>query len=113
MAVQMTLTIELGVIIAAAGLIFTVFGWFYKLIGDAKKEAALKAEAAIALVGVTRDELAAHRLEVAQTYVTKAGMSEQTQQIMKAIDGVAGKIDHLNGRIDGLMKPAASRARSQ
>lgn len=32
--------------------------------------------------------------------------------IMKVIDGVASKIDHLNGRIDGLMKPAASRART-
>jgi nitrogen fixation-related uncharacterized protein len=49
--------------------------------------------------------LDAHKLEVAQTYVTKAGMQEQTLQIMKAIDSVGSKIDHLNGRIDGLMQP--------
>ena len=109
----MTLTIELGVIISAAGLIFAVFGWFYKLIGDAKRDAGLRAEASSALAGSVRDELSAHKLHVAETYVTKAGMQEQTMQVMKAIDGVAGKIDHLNGRIDSLMKPITSRARSQ
>lgn len=60
------------------------------------------------------DDLAAHKLEVAQTYVTKAGMQEQTLQIMKAIDSVGSKIDHLNGRIDGLMQPkTTTRTRSQ
>lgn len=58
------------------------------------------------------DDLADHKLEVAQNYVTKAGMSEQTAQIMKAIESVGSKVDHLNGRIDGVMKPAATRARS-
>jgi len=59
------------------------------------------------------DDLAAHRLEVAQSYVTKAGLQEQTMQIMKAIDGVSGKLDHLNGRIDGLMQPkSVPRSRS-
>lgn len=58
------------------------------------------------------DDLAAHKLEVAQTYVTKVGLTEQTNQLIKAIDGVSSKIDHLNGRIDGLMKPAsATRSR--
>jgi hypothetical protein len=72
----------------------------------------MRAEGAVALASVARDELSAHRLEVAQNYVTKAGLTEQTAQLMKAIDGVSGKIDHLNGRIDGLMKPATARARS-
>jgi hypothetical protein len=53
------------------------------------------------------DDLAAHRLHVAETYTTKAGMHEQTLQIMKAIDGVSGKLDHLNGRIDGMMQQKA------
>lgn len=56
------------------------------------------------------DDLAAHRLHVAETYTTKAGMAEQTLQIMKAIDGVSGKIDHLGGRIDGLMQPRTTRS---
>lgn len=59
-----------------------------------------------------RVELAAHKLHVAETYVTKAGMSEQTAQIMKAIDNVGTKIDRTNDRLDGLMQPKTSRARS-
>lgn len=66
------------------------------------------------MIRATTDALAAHKLEVAERYVTKAGLTEQTAQLMKAIDGVSGKLDHLNGRIDGLMQPkaAATRART-
>lgn len=102
----MTMTIELGVVLALIGIATAAFWRIWGLIGDAKKEALLRADAAVALASVARDELAAHKLHTAETYVTKAGMSEQTAQIMKAIDGVSGKLDHLNGRIDGLMKPA-------
>lgn len=59
-----------------------------------------------------RADLSAHKLHVAETYVTKAGMSEQTAQIMKAIDNVGTKIDRTNDRLDGLMQPKTSRARS-
>ncbi|OAM73053.1 hypothetical protein [Devosia elaeis] len=110
----MTLTWEIvAAFLVAGGAVAGGFWRIYALIETAKKDAVTRAEAAIALVGVTRDELAAHKLHVAETYTTKAGLAEQTAQIMKAIDGVSGKIDHLNGRIDGLMKPTASRARSQ
>jgi len=54
-------------------------------------------------------DLAAHRLHVAETYVTKAGMSEQTAQIMKAIDSVGAKIDRTNERLDSLMQPRPPR----
>lgn len=59
-----------------------------------------------------RSDLAAHKLHVAETYVTKAGMSEQTAQIMKAIDNVGTKIDRTNDRLDGLMQPKTSRVRA-
>src|SRR5262249_15620894 len=36
----------------------------------------------------------------AETYVTKAGMQEQTTQIMKAIEGVGNRIDKLHERLD-------------
>lgn len=39
--------------------------------------------------------LAEHRTHVAETYVTKTGMHEQTSQIMNAINGVASRIDGL------------------
>ncbi len=49
------------------------------------------------------DDLAAHKLHVAESYATKAGLSEQTSQIMKAIDSVSVKIDRTNERLDNLM----------
>jgi len=41
-------------------------------------------------------QLAAYNLHVAETYAAKANMSEQTAQILKAIDKVASKIDRVN-----------------
>lgn len=59
------------------------------------------------------DDLAAHKLHTAENYVTKAGMAEQTDRIMRSIEGVAEKIDRTNERLDALMltKPA-SRSRA-
>ena len=45
-------------------------------------------------------QLAAYKLHVAETYTTKANMSEQTAQIMKAIDNVVTKIDRVSERLD-------------
>lgn len=88
-------------IMAAVGFMIMVFGaigrfWFQLNNGLEKGRA----------------DLAAHKLHTAETYVTKAGMSEQTAQIMKAIDGVGAKIDRTNDRLDGLMQPKTSRARA-
>lgn len=52
------------------------------------------------LVGRVKDELAAHKLHVAETYVTKAGLQEQTSQIMHAIDGIGKRIDGISERLD-------------
>lgn len=60
------------------------------------------------------DDLAAHRLHVSEKYVTKEGLTEQTNQLIKAIDGVSSKIDHMSGRIDGMFvkPPTPSRSRN-
>jgi len=49
-------------------------------------------------------QLAAHRLHVAEMYVTKAGMTEQTAQIMGAIHGIGVDIRQLNERIDRMIE---------
>ncbi len=58
------------------------------------------------------DDLAAHKLHTAETYVTKVGLTEQTNQLIKAIDAVSAKIDYTNGRLDSMMQPATSRSRN-
>jgi predicted nucleic acid-binding Zn-ribbon protein len=59
--------------------------------------------------GKVRDDLAAHKLHVAETYTTKAGMLEQTAAIMKAIDSVGDKIDRTNERLDRVFEGKSSR----
>ena len=56
-------------------------------------------------------ELAAHRIHTAEVYVTKAGLSEQTSQIMNALDSVGAKIDRTNERLDNLMQPKTRSTR--
>lgn len=58
------------------------------------------------MIGDSRAELAAYKLHVAETYVTKAGLSEQTAQMMKAIDGIGDRIDGLNQRMDRFIEAA-------
>lgn len=55
------------------------------------------------------DDLAAHKLHVAETYITKAGMREVKEEIMGAIHDVKGSIEHLGGRIDGMYAHNAQR----
>lgn len=55
-------------------------------------------------IGKVRDDLADHKLHVAETYATKQGMQEQTTQIMRAIEGVGSRLDSrldtMNERLD-------------
>ncbi|MGC0054510.1 hypothetical protein ACNSPG_15855 [Brucella pituitosa] len=92
----MTGTEIMGVVGFIVMLFGAIGGFWYRLNGSIDKN---------------RADLAAHKLHVAETYVTKAGMSEQTAQIMKAIDGVGSKIDRTNDRLDTFMQPKTTRTR--
>ncbi|OCJ12447.1 hypothetical protein A6U86_05330 [Rhizobium sp. AC27/96] len=52
-------------------------------------------------------ELANYKTHVAETYISKAGHRETTDQILRAIEGLGGRIDSLFQSI-----PAARRPRS-
>lgn len=54
-------------------------------------------------------DLSDHKLHVAETYVTKAGMQEQTTQIMRAIEGVGNRIDGLHERLDRAFERTTGR----
>lgn len=51
-------------------------------------------------------ELAAYKLHVAETFVTKQGLNEQTDRLMRAIEGLGVKIDRTNERMDQAFMPA-------
>jgi len=78
-----------GPLIPVVGFILTVW-WKVETKID---KAAAKAEAA-------QKDLAAHKLHAAETFATKAGMQEQTTQIMRAIEGVGNRIDGVHERLD-------------
>ena len=63
--------------------------------------------------GKVAADLADHKLHIAETYITKAGMRETTEQIMDAIHGVKQAVDHMTVRVDRIVenqvKPRASR----
>ena len=94
-------------IMAVAGFFILLFGFFFGLwkyvdskLTGVKADAALVAQAAHATASMAREDLNAHKLHVSETYVTKAGMLEQTSRIMKAIDGVGERLDGVNQRLD-------------
>ena len=91
-----------GFLIALVGMGFGFWKYFEGKIDRTRSDAALATKELEMKVDTTTQELAAVRLHTAETFVTKAGMSEQTAQIMAAINGVSGKLDHLGGRIDAL-----------
>lgn len=92
----------IGFFILVSGTLWGIWWRIEGKVDKAKAEASAVASAANALAALTRQELADHRLHTAETYVTKAGMQEQTSQILRSIEGVGNRIDGLNERLDRL-----------
>ncbi len=57
------------------------------------------------------EDLAAHRLHTSEVYATKAGMQEQTAQIMRAIEGVGNRIDGVHERLDRVFEQRSAGRR--
>lgn len=57
------------------------------------------------------DDLSAYKLHVSEAFVTKVGMQQQTDQLLRAIEGIGQRIDGLNERIDRLHDQPAPRSR--
>ncbi|WP_267550412.1 hypothetical protein [Rhizobium rhizogenes] len=97
-------------IIGAQTLSFAAFWKIWSLIDKVKTDAMDEAEK---LDQELSDMKAAHadfRTHIAETYVTKAGMQEQTGQLLRAIESVGKRIDGLNDRLDRLYdSPAPGR----
>lgn len=82
-----------GPIVALLGLVLTIWWKVESKIEAAKKKAE----------GVER-ELAAHKLHTAETYITKQGLRETTEQIMGAISGVKTAVENMTLRVDRIVE---------
>lgn len=56
-------------------------------------------------------ELGDYKTHVATTYATKAGMQEQTAQLLRAIENVGNRIDSMAERLDNIILQRPTRAR--
>lgn len=65
-------------------------------------EAKTAASAAAAVAALAREELKDYKTHVAETYISKAGHRETTEQIMGAIGSVKTAVEGTNQRIDRL-----------
>lgn len=104
----------IGFGLAVFGTLFGVWKYLDGKLGAVRAEANAAASSATALASLAREELAAHRLHVAETYITKQGMREATESIMEAISGVKQAVDHMTVRVDRIVenqpKARATRA---
>lgn len=86
------------------GLLGFVAGIWWRIEG--------KVKAAEDKAGKVAEDLALHRLHTSENYVTKAGMQEQTAQIMRAIEGVGSRIEGLTERMDRVFEQRPTGRRS-
>lgn len=77
-----------------------------------KVDAMVRADAAHALAALARQEISDLRLHAAETFATKSGMQQQTEQMLRAIEGVASRIDGLNERLDNILLQRPTTRRS-
>ncbi|UNK36593.1 hypothetical protein MNR02_08705 [Shinella sp. H4-D48] len=91
----------------------TLWGVWWRIEGrveKAKVDASTLASSANALAMLARQELAEHKLHVSETYVTKAGMQEQTSQILRSIESVGNRIDAITDRLDRVFEHKVERS---
>lgn len=90
-------------------IIVTVVGvvtWLVRLegrVGSTAKDqsdAEKRIDGVHALVTLARSELSEYKTHVAEHYVTKQGMNEQTDRLMKAVNDVGQRVESIGSRID-------------
>ncbi len=57
-------------------------------------------------------DLASYKTHVAETFATKAGLQEQTAQLLRAIEGVGNRIDGLHERLDRVFEQRTTGRRA-
>lgn len=96
----MTQEILVGLIglVTLVGAAFGYWRYFESRVGTAHRRAEKVAE-----------DLAAHKLHVAEAYVSKQGLRETKDEIMGAILGVKAGVDNVAMRVDRLVETRSHR----
>jgi hypothetical protein len=77
---------------------------------QSESRALTKADAAMALASMTQAQLS--ELHTAETHVTKAGMQEQTTQILRSIEGLGSRLDGVHERLGRVFEERSPARRS-
>ena len=104
-AALMTITSELVVfIIAVLSALAGVWARIEAVVSRARTEALSAASAASSRADIIASDLAAHRLHVAETYVSKAGLRDQVGQVMDLLRDVQNDVGSVNERLDRVIE---------
>lgn len=101
-----------GIGLTVVGLMIAGFWRMLALIRGVEDRAALRAEAAHLVANATRDELHAHKLAVAENYVSKAGLREVEERIMDGLGALGSQLSGMSGRIDRMFERPTSTRRT-
>ncbi|TPJ86972.1 MULTISPECIES: hypothetical protein [unclassified Mesorhizobium] len=86
--------------IMVSGAMWAIWWRIEGKVDAARKDAQATASTAQMTAMLAREELSKYMLHVSETFATKAGMQEQTTQLLRAIEGVGNRIDGLHERLD-------------
>ncbi|TGQ22684.1 MAG: hypothetical protein E5V67_01020 [Mesorhizobium sp.] len=93
----------IAVVSAVAGLWWRIEASIKSARDEVKKDARdahARADMAIGSVSLLAEQLAAHKLHVAETYITKAGLREFRDEVMTGVRDLKSSVSTLHERID-------------
>jgi hypothetical protein len=99
----------IGSLVAVVSGVLGVWWRIEGRIRAAETASAIKAESAFAAVQLVAGNLSEHKLHVAETYVTKSGLRETTEQIMGAIADIKSSVNGLSTRLDRIIEDRSTR----
>ncbi len=82
-----------GFFILVSGTLWGIWWRIESKVDAAKKDSSVLSSAAQASASLAREELSSFRVHVAETYVSKSGHRESTEQILEAINRLNERLD--------------------
>jgi len=83
----------IGFFILVSGTLWGIWWRIESKVDTARKDSAVAASSAQATANMAREELAAYKTHVAETFVSKSGHRESTEQILEAINRLNERLD--------------------